>query len=387
MEFKEYTIEDCCDILDNKRIPLNSDQRFEIPGEFPYYGANGVQGYISKYIFDDDLILIAEDGGNFEQFSTRPIAYRVKGKCWVNNHAHVLKAKSNFSQDFIFYSLEHRDILFYIAGGTRSKLNQRELKRIVISHPPKKREANKIGEILNTTDEAIEQTEKLIAKYQCIKTGLMQDLLTKGIDENGNIRSKTTHKFVVKKGIEVPEEWEVWPVNQFAKITTGSSDTQDKVDDGTYPFFVRSQTIERSDKYLFDGEGVLTSGDGVGVGKIYHYINGKFDFHQRVYLIYDFKPKEVFGKYFFYSFRENFLNEVSKYSAKTTVDSVRLHMIDNMLIPIPKYLEQEKIIKILNEIELFIEKDFVQLLKLNLIKTGLMQDLLSGRVRVKVKEN
>jgi type I restriction enzyme, S subunit len=127
MEFKEYTIEQCCDILNNMRFPLNSEQRFEMKGEYPYYGANGVQGFIDRWKFDDNLILIAEDGGNFEQFSTRPIAYKVSGKCWVNNHAHVLKAKKNFSQDFIFYSLEHKDINFFIVGGTRSKLTQGEL--------------------------------------------------------------------------------------------------------------------------------------------------------------------------------------------------------------------------------------------------------------------
>ena len=75
-EWTEISIGECCEILDSKRIPLNAEEREGIPGDIPYYGANGVQGYISKYIFDDDLILIADDGGYFEQFETRPIAYR-----------------------------------------------------------------------------------------------------------------------------------------------------------------------------------------------------------------------------------------------------------------------------------------------------------------------
>lgn len=83
-------IEDCCEILDSMRVPITASKR-EI-GEYPYYGANGIQDYVADYIFDDELVLLAEDGGNFGS-KERPIAYRVSGKCWVNNHAHVLKPK------------------------------------------------------------------------------------------------------------------------------------------------------------------------------------------------------------------------------------------------------------------------------------------------------
>ncbi|WP_421948845.1 restriction endonuclease subunit S [Phaeodactylibacter xiamenensis] len=85
----------------------------------------------------------------------------------------------------------------------------------------------------------------------------------------------------------IPEDWEMLQVKNIASITTGGSDTQDRIDDGKYPFYVRSQKVERINQYTFDCEAVLTSGDGVGVGKIYHYIDGKFDFHQRVYCIYN----------------------------------------------------------------------------------------------------
>ena len=91
-----WTIEECCDILDNKRIPVNSEEREKRIGDIPYYGANGLQGYIDDFIFDEHLILIAEDGGRFDEFTTRPIAYRISGKSWVNNHAHVLRAKTGF---------------------------------------------------------------------------------------------------------------------------------------------------------------------------------------------------------------------------------------------------------------------------------------------------
>ena len=116
--------------------------------------------------------------------------------------------------------------------------------------------------------------------------------------------------------------WVAQTVEDIAKVTTGNKDTQDKIDDGKYPFFVRSQTIEKINSFSYDGEAILTSGDGVGVGKIYHYIIGKFDFHQRVYCIYGFE-EDIEGKFVFYFFSEHFYNRVMKLSAKNSVDSIR----------------------------------------------------------------
>lgn len=96
-------IDDCCTILDHKRVPINSEDREEMIGDIPYYGANGIQGYVNNYIFDDDLILLAEDGGHFEEYAKRPIAYKISGKSWVNNHAHVLKVKNGYDFNYIFH--------------------------------------------------------------------------------------------------------------------------------------------------------------------------------------------------------------------------------------------------------------------------------------------
>jgi len=292
-----------------------------------------------------------------------------------------LKEKNENQIDLKYMFEILQSVKLQTTGGDHKRRWISEYSKIKIN-APKFKEQTRIAQMLSKADAAIAQTEALIAKYQHIKTGLMQDLLTRGIDEYGNIRSKSTHRFVVKNGIEVPEEWNVKTPKEFAKITTGASDTQDRDDAGQYPFFVRSQTIEKSNRYIFEGEAVLTSGDGVGVGKIYHYANGKFDFHQRVYLMYDFLKDFVLGKYFFYYFKENFYNEVSKYSAKTTVDSVRMKMIADMLIPIPKYPEQLKIVETLDKIDDYIDRERKELNKLQSLKTGLMQDLLSGKVRV-----
>lgn len=177
-EWEVLVLEETCEILDHLRVPVNGEQRQILKGEIPYYGANGIQGYINDYIFNEDLILIAEDGGNFEEYDTRPIAYRITGKSWVNNHAHILKAKSDFCQDFIFYSLVHKNIIRFIAGGTRSKLNKSELIKIPIALPHNIIEQNIIALKLNGIENEIQSEMDYLQKLQQIKSGLMTDLLS-----------------------------------------------------------------------------------------------------------------------------------------------------------------------------------------------------------------
>lgn len=130
MEKLKYTrVEECCEILDSMRIPITASDRKE--GKYPYYGANGIQDYVDDYIFDDELVLLAEDGGNFGS-KEKPIAYRVSGKCWVNNHAHVLKPKEEIDVDYLCYSLMFYKIDGMVNGATRKKLTQTAMKKMKI---------------------------------------------------------------------------------------------------------------------------------------------------------------------------------------------------------------------------------------------------------------
>ncbi len=123
------SLEDCCEILDSMRVPITASKREE--GEYPYYGANGVQDYVSEYLFDDELVLLAEDGGNFGS-KDKPIAYRVSGKCWVNNHAHVLKPNKNMNVDYLCYSLMFYNVSGMVNGATRKKLTQAAMRKMQI---------------------------------------------------------------------------------------------------------------------------------------------------------------------------------------------------------------------------------------------------------------
>lgn len=126
---ERISIENCCDILDRMRVPITQSER--VKGEYPYYGANGIQGYVANYIFDDELVLLAEDGGNFGS-KDKPIAYRVSGKCWVNNHAHVLKAREMINIDYLCYSLMFYKVDGIINGATRQKLTQSAMRKMQI---------------------------------------------------------------------------------------------------------------------------------------------------------------------------------------------------------------------------------------------------------------
>ena len=124
-------LEEVCEILDSQRIPITAKDRKA--GQYPYYGANGLQDYVAEYIFDDELVLLAEDGGNFDS-TDRPIAYRVSGKCWVNNHAHVLKAKPCIDIDYLGYSLMFYDTSGLVNGATRQKLTQAAMREMKIPY-------------------------------------------------------------------------------------------------------------------------------------------------------------------------------------------------------------------------------------------------------------
>lgn len=405
MNFKKYTIQECCEILDNLRVPMNAEERFDIKGEYPYYGANGVQGYISKYIFDDDLILVAEDGGNFEQFSTRPIAYRVSGKCWVNNHAHVLKAKENFSQSFIFYSLEHKNILYFIAGGTRSKLTKSELKLINIFHP-EKNEANKIAEIIENADESIIETEKLIAKNKRIKKGLLQELLTKGIDEDGKIRNEKTHQFKNSQIGRIPSEWNECAFSELNHYLTSGSRNWSSYYSAEGALFVRITNLTREHiNFRFEDlqrvnlksndEGTrtkLSEGDllisitadlgiiGVVPSDLEEsYINQ----HIALFRIFDrteINPRFI-GHYLSSDFGQKQFTQLNDGGAKA---GLNLSTILKIKFPKLSIQEQDAIALILDNADKLIKEYETNLQKLRSVKIGLMQDLLSGKVRLKI---
>ena len=171
---KEKKLSDIAICLDNQRIPMNAQERMQKQGCYPYYGANGVQDYVNNYIYDGEFVLLAEDGGHFEDFIEYSIAQFANGKIWVNNHAHILEAKGCISK-YLFYMLEHKDIRSYINGTSRAKLNQDDMFQIAIPIPSLKTQ-QKIVEILDGLSSMIFSCEHRLSSLSILKRGLLQQM-------------------------------------------------------------------------------------------------------------------------------------------------------------------------------------------------------------------
>lgn len=232
-------------------------------------------------------------------------------------------------------------------GSAQPQLTKKGIAKFNIAYPSIK-EQRKVCNFLTLLDKKIELQAKRIEALKLFTKKIILDTLNK---EN-NFESKY--------------------FKEVCTIQTGKSNTQDKDDNGIYPFYIRSENIEHSKKYIFDCEAVITIGDGK-IGKIFFYENGKFDCHQRVYVLNNFK--EVTGKYLYYYFSTFFYRRAISMSAKNTVDSVRMEMISNMSIKIPSIEEQERITKIFDNLELKKKLETSKLEKLNYLKKGLLQNM------------
>ncbi|WP_222942343.1 restriction endonuclease subunit S [Arenibacter arenosicollis] len=144
----ERTLGEVCDNLDSKRVPITKSKR--IAGEIPYYGASGIVDYVADYLFDEDLLLVSEDGANLLA-RTYPIAFSISGKNWVNNHAHVLRFSSQISQKFIEYYLNSIKLDDYVSGMAQPKLNQRMLNSIPVPFPTIDKQ-NKVLKVISSLD-------------------------------------------------------------------------------------------------------------------------------------------------------------------------------------------------------------------------------------------
>jgi len=242
-------------------------------------------------------------------------------------------------------------------GDAVVHISATQLGNIKIPLPPTIAEQTLIATALSDADALISSLEKLIAKKRNIKQGAMQKLL------------------------QPKEGWEVKKLGEVAEIYTGKKNNQDKVENGTYPFFVRSQTVESINSYSFDGEAILIPGEG-NIGKIFHYINGKFDYHQRVYKISDFKDG-YFGKYIYRYISEYFGRHAMENSVKATVDSLRLPTFQVFEIPFPLTMnEQVEISNILSDMDAEITTLETKLEKYKKVKLGMMQNLMTGKIRL-----
>lgn len=311
---------------------------------------------------DDKSILMSINGtiGNLGLYAGESVILG-KSAAYVN-------VKDSISKLYIYHSIQtelvNRQFFDGLTGTTIKNLGLATIRNTLLPLPPTLAEQEAIAGALSDADALIESLEQLIAKKRLVKQGAMQELLT------GKRRLPG-----------FSGEWETKRLGEIAHIQTGSSNNQDKVDDGEYPFFVRSATVERINSFSYDCEAILIPGEG-GIGSIYHYINGRFDVHQRVYAITKFSS-ETSGKFVYFYMTKNFGTHAMENSVKATVDSLRLPTFQNFKLTIPPTTkEQIAITSILSDMDAEISALEGKLSKARQLKQGMMQELLTGRIRL-----
>jgi len=285
----------------------------------------------------------------------------------VNQHVCIIRPTFDqldpiFLNYFILSRSGQKQIDSFQAGGNRQGLNFGQIRSFRFPRPPPA-EQRAIAAALSDVDALITALDRLIAKKRDIKQAAMQELLT------GKRRLPG-----------FSGAWELKRLGDIAHIKTGKKNNEDKIKDGAYPFFVRSQTVERINSYSYDGEAILIPGEG-GIGSIFHYIVGKFDYHQRVYKISDFAYGNC-GK-FVYSYMLQFFNKQAvRNSVKATVDSLRLPTFIEFEFQAPSFEEQTAIATVLSDMDTEITTLEQKRDKTKSLKQGMMQELLTGRIRL-----
>lgn len=279
----------------------------------------------------------------------------------------VVFKDENVEPRLLFFLLLSRQYLRRIkeqaTGSTVRHTSNKNIFCIQLAIPPKP-EQRAIATALSDVDGLLGGLDRLIAKKRDLKQAAMQQLLT------GQTRLPGFHG-----------EWEVTRLGEIAHIKTGSRNNEDKVEDGQYPFFVRSEVVERINSYSHDCEAILVPGEG-RIGDIFHYINGRFDVHQRVYAITKFSP-DISGRFIHFYLSKNFGAWAMQNTVKATVDSLRLPTFQTfeMCLP-PTKSEQTAIAEVLTEMDAELAALEQRREKTRALKQAMMQELLTGRTRL-----
>ncbi len=289
-------------------------------GQYPVYGAGGIQGGYTFFNAENSIIIGHMGDAGCVTWG--------EGKHFVTYNGTITKPKEGiFSSKFGYYLLLKMNLRKFRGGSGLPFLTYEMLTEMKTWYPRNDKETENIAIVLTQIDNLITLHQRKHFLTRANKVMLTDEC----------------------KRMNTTNDWEQRKANDICSITTGKSNTQDQVENGAYPFYIRSDTPVRSHKFLYDCEAVITIGDG-NIGKVFHYVNGKFDLHQRCYKMADFK--EILGKFFFYYFSTKFYDRAMKMTAKATVDSVRLEMISEMDILFPiKLDEQRKISVLLTQID------------------------------------
>lgn len=386
---KDWEVKELIDVvhfLDGKRKPIKDSDRAKIKGIYPYYGASGVIDYVNDFIFDEELILLGEDGANILNRNS-PLAFQVKGKIWVNNHAHVLKPAKNNSIGFITEFLESIKYDKYNTGTAQPKLNKEVCSHIPILCPPLL-EQIAIANLFSTWDKAIQTTNNLITQKQNRKDWLIQQLLT------GKKRLKGFEK----------EKWKTLKLGDlFERVTKKNTERNQTVVTISAQrgfvmqndYFNKIIASDILDNYFLVEKGEFCYNKSYSNGYPWGATKRLNDFEKAVvttlYICFKIKDtSKTSGDYFEHFFE---VNSLDKGLMSVAHEGGRAHGLLNVTaadffnieIKVPNFEEQKAIAQILNVSDTEIKLLKNKLDKLKEQKKGLMQVLLTGKKRLKVK--
>jgi len=245
-EWKTAQLGDVIELFDSQRVPLNSRERQQRKGEYPYYGAQGVIDHIDGYIFDGRYILVAEDGENLNS-KKLPLALFATGKFWVNNHAHILRGKPGIADDtFLLACLNNADIKPFVTGAAQPKLSQANMRQIQIPLPPLPVQ-RRIAGILSAYDELMENSQRRIRLLEAMARALYREWFV-------HFRFPGHEKLprVASPLGDIPQGWEVTTLgNVVSMITKGTTPTtlgRQYQTEGLN--FIKAESIEESGALL-----------------------------------------------------------------------------------------------------------------------------------------
>ena len=357
IRFKGYTDEweqrklgEVTQCLDSERVPINSEEREKIPGEIPYYGAGNIQGYINKFLFDEELVLLLEDGDAFDDFRTKEIAQYICGKTWVNNHAHVLRPLGDAY--FLYITLSHKDIRNWVqlAGASRKKLVQKSMLNIEL-FMPHIIEQKKIGQYFSNLDHLITLHQRKCDEIKSLKKYMLQKMFPQNEQKVPKIRFKG-----------FTEAWEQRKFGDYNDLMTGYPFESDKFsEDGIK--LVRGMNVKRgyldfsedicvkwnscvgSENYLLKDGDILIQMDGALIGKSY----AKIKKNQLPALLVQrvtrarTNNKLASQDFMYQTIQRDFLRYIGMNKTETAVPHLSLNDIRNFEIMVPGLAEQNKI--------------------------------------------
>ncbi len=364
-------------------------------GEYPVVGTGGSERKGKNFLYDGESIILGRKG-------TIDRVHFATGRFWTIDTAYYLSAFGDSVPRWLYYFFQTLDLRQMNEATGVPSLSRELLYKIEIPTPPKPEQA-KIAEILSTVDRAIEQTEALIAKQQRLKTGLMQDLLTRGIDEHGNLRSEQTHPFKDSPLGRIPVEWEVKPMGQVSDLITNGfvgvatpyyTDSSDgipylygnnircnRMDMRKLTRITRNFHERQQKSQLHPGDMLTVQSGHIGTTAVVP--DDLLESNCHALILTKFK-KDLLDPNFV-SFYCNFCLETGTMGhlfVGSTIKHINTSDFAKFSIPFPSKEEQSEIAKRLLDLNSSIDGSAQGLSKLRSLKTALMQDLLTGRKRV-----